>query len=66
LAILGRHSDRPETIRRILQRIGKMKVEHRGKHTWSGESRKHGQFGNRASGQALVHEESSGGIAGQR
>ena len=29
LAILGRHSDRPETIRRILQRIAKMKVEDR-------------------------------------
>jgi hypothetical protein len=29
LAILGRHSDRPETIRRILQRIGKMKAEDR-------------------------------------
>ena len=29
LAILGRHSDRPETIRRILHRIAKMKVEDR-------------------------------------
>ena len=29
LAILGRHSDRPETIRRILQRIAKMKVQDR-------------------------------------
>ena len=29
LAILGSHSDRPETILRILQRIGKMKVEDR-------------------------------------
>jgi len=29
LAILGNHSERPETIRRILQRIGKMKVEDR-------------------------------------
>jgi predicted transposase YdaD len=29
LAILGSHSERPETIRRILQRIGKMKVEDR-------------------------------------
>ena len=29
LAILGRHSDRPETIRRILQRIAKMKLEDR-------------------------------------
>jgi predicted transposase YdaD len=29
LAILGSHSDRPETIRRILQRIGKMKREDR-------------------------------------
>jgi len=29
LAILGNHSERPETIRRILQRIAKMKVEDR-------------------------------------
>jgi hypothetical protein len=29
LAILGSHSERPETIRRILQRIGKMKAEDR-------------------------------------
>ena len=29
LAILGGHSDRPETIRRILERIAKMKVEDR-------------------------------------
>jgi hypothetical protein len=29
LAILGSHSERPETIRRILQRIGKMNVEDR-------------------------------------
>ena len=29
LAILGRHSDRPETIRRILQRIAKMEVHER-------------------------------------
>ena len=29
LAILGSHSDRPETIRRILQRIAKMKVQDR-------------------------------------
>jgi len=29
LAILGNHSDRPETIRRILQRIAKMKAEDR-------------------------------------
>jgi hypothetical protein len=29
LAILGSHSERPETIRRILRRIGKMKVEDR-------------------------------------
>ncbi len=29
LAILGRHSERPETIRRILQRIAKMKMEDR-------------------------------------
>ena len=29
LAILGSHSDRPETIRRILRRIAKMKVEDR-------------------------------------
>ncbi len=29
LAILGNHSERPETIRRILQRIGKMNVEDR-------------------------------------
>ena len=29
LAILGSHSERPETIRRILQRIAKMKVEDR-------------------------------------